>query len=361
MRIVVDLDGVICSLKNPNESYSDVKPNTDVIQLMKEWKEQGHVIIIYTGRHMRTCNGNVNEIINKIGKITEDWLKKWHVPYDELYYGKPYADIYIDDLALTFNSAVRIKNSIESMKINIVIPMAGEGKRFKEVGFEQPKYMIQVKNKTLFEWSLESLPLDVAKQIIFVCLEEHEKRYNVSNFIKRIFEMRFPKSNYKILFIPKVTRGQVETVLCCRDLINNNIPLAIYNIDTHFRSTRLNSKLLTAQNHDSDGILGVHNSQDPNLSFVELDEDGFVKRTKEKEPISNLASTGLYIFTKGNDFVNAAETMIKNDVKTNNEFFVSELYNILIKEGKRFVVDITDEFIPLGTPEDMNIFLNSKL
>lgn len=356
MRIVVDLDGVICSLKNPDELYSDVKPNMDLLQLMREWKEYGHVIIIYTARHMRTCDGNVNEVINRIGKTTEDWLRKWNVPYDELCYGKPYADIYIDDLAITFHSAVAVKSKIESMKANVVIPMAGEGKRFKDVGFEHPKYMIQVKGKTLFEWSLDSLPLDLAKRIIFVCLDEHEKRYHLSNFIREVFERRFPKLNYKIVFIPKITRGQVETAFYCKDYINNDEPLVIYNIDTHFRSTRLNSRLLTVQNQNIDGILGAHKSKDPKLSFIELDENGFVKRTKEKQPISDLASTGLYIFTKGKDFVNAAEVMIKNDIKTKNEFFVSEIYNILIKKNKRFTVDIADEFIPLGTPDDVHNF-----
>lgn len=358
MRIVIDLDGVICKLKKPSESYSDVEPNEGIIELLKGLKDQGHVIIIYTARHMKTCKGNVNEVINKIGKITEDWLKKWNVPYDELHYGKPHADIYIDDLAITFNSAKDIKNKLELLKVNFVIPMAGEGKRFRDADFENPKYMLKVKNKTLFEWSLESLPLSVSKQIIFVCLKEHEKKHQVNNFIKNIMELKYSKLNYKIVLIPSITRGQVETVLYCKKHINNSDTLVIYNIDTYFKSSRLKSKLLTVKNQQIDGILGAHNSNDQNLSFIELGSDEFVKRTKEKQVISNIASTGLYIFTNGKDFVNAAETMIKNNIKTNNEFFVSELYNILIKDGKKFIIDIAEEFSPLGTPEDMNNFAN---
>lgn len=360
MRIMVDLDGVICKLKNPDQSYFDVEPNKDVIELMKEWKDQGHTILIYTARHMRTCKGDVTEVIKRIGKVTEDWLKKWNVPYDELYYGKPYADIYIDDLALTFNTAKDIKAKFESLKLNFVIPMAGEGRRFKEAGFENPKYMIRIKDKTLFEWALESLPLSISNQIVFVCLKEHEKHHKVSAFIKKIMNKKYPKLGYRIISIPKITRGQVETVLACKKYINNNHSLAIYNIDTHFKSSRLKSKLLTIKNQNTDGILGVHNSNDPNLSFVKLSSDGFVKRTKEKQAISNMASTGLYVFTRGSDFVKAAEYMIKNRIKTNNEFFVAELYNILIKKGKKFTVDIAEEFIPLGTPDDLENFSNSK-
>lgn len=360
MRIMVDLDGVICKLKNPAQSYSDVEPNKDVIDLIGEWKDQGHTVLIYTARHMRTCNGDVRKVIKKIGKTTEDWLKKWKVPYDELYYGKPYADIYIDDLALTYKSAKDIKSKFESLRLNFVIPMAGEGKRFKKAGFESPKYMIKTKNKTLFEWALESLPLNISNQVVFVCLKEHERNHHVSQFIKKIMSTKYPKSDYKIILIPKVTRGQVETVLACKKYINNNNPLAIYNIDTHFKSSRLKTKLLTIKNQNMDGILGVHNSNDSKLSFVKLNSEGFVKKTKEKQAISNMASTGLYVFTQGSDFVRAAEHMIKNNIRTNNEFFVSELYNILIKEGKKFTVDIAEEFIPLGTPDDLENFLHPK-
>lgn len=360
MRIIVDLDGVICKLKNPDQSYSDVEPNKDVIKLMREWKDQGYTILIYTARHMRTCRGDVTEVIKRVGKITEDWLKKWNVPYDELYYGKPYADIYIDDLALTYNSAKDIKTKFESLKLNFVIPMAGEGRRFKDAGFEGPKYMIKVKNKTLFEWALESLPLGISNQIIFVCLKKHEKNHQVSAFIKKIMSTKYQKLNYKIIFIPKITRGQVETVLACKKYINNTRSLVIYNIDTHFKSSRLKSKLLTIRNQNVDGILGVHSSNDPKFSFVKLNSDGFVKRTKEKQVISDMASTGLYVFTRGSDFVSAAKHMIGNNIKTNNEFFVSELYNILIKEGKKFTVDTVEEFVPLGTPDDLDNFPDSE-
>ena len=69
MRIVFDLDGVICDLKKPSESYSEVNPKKKVIQKIRNLKEQGHYVIIHTGRHMRTCDGDVTKVIEKIGKI----------------------------------------------------------------------------------------------------------------------------------------------------------------------------------------------------------------------------------------------------------------------------------------------------
>ena len=356
MRIVIDLDGVICELKKPNETYLEVKPNKDLISKMREWKKNGHYLIIYTGRHMRTCNGNVAEVTKKIGPITSEWLKKWDIPFDEIHYGKPYGDVYIDDLAITFSTTKQLEKKMEEIKPIFVIPMAGKAQRFKDEGILEPKFLLEVKGRTLFEWSLESLPLDIAGKIIFVCLQEHEKKYNIRNFIKKIMEKKFPMLNPQIIFLDKTTKGQVETVLYAKQHINNNAALVIYNIDTYFFSTRLKSKLLTIKNTNIDGLLGAFNSNDKKLSFIELDPDEFVKRTKEKEPISDIASTGLYTFSRGKDFVDAAEYMLSNNLSVNDEYYVSELYNILIKTGKKFVIDLADKFTPLGTPDDIKKF-----
>ena len=356
MRIVFDLDGVICELKKPSESYADVIPKNDVIEKMMDLKKDGHYLIIHTGRHMRTCDGDVSEVIEKIGKITEDWLKKWKVPYDELIFGKPYADMYIDDLGIEFSTKDRLDKKIESLQPYIVIPMAGHGKRFRDAGISKPKFMIEVKNKTLFEWSLDSLPVEISKKIIFICLEEHEKEFNVSEFIKNIMKQKYPRIKYELVYLEKITRGQVETVLHAKHLIDFESTLIIYNIDTHFISSRLKSKILTLKNQNIDGLLGCFTSDDENLSFVEINEKGLVKRVREKEKISSLASTGLYVFSNGRQFIEAAETMIKNNIKVKDEFFVSEIYNILLKSGKRFEIDIAEEFIPFGTPDDIKKF-----
>ena len=114
-----------------------------------------------------TKQKNIKNIkVEKIGKITEDWLQKWNVPYDELVFGKPYADIYIDDLGIEFSTKEKLDEKIKSIQPYIIIPMAGQGKRFKDNGITKPKFMIKVKNKSLFEWSLDSLPLDISKKII---------------------------------------------------------------------------------------------------------------------------------------------------------------------------------------------------
>ena len=355
MRIVFDLDGVICELKKPSESYGEVKPKLDVIKLVNKLHSNGDHIIIHTGRHMRTCNGNVDEVIKKVGKITKDWLKKNNVKYDELIFGKPHADMYIDDLGLSFDSSDKLKEKMDGIKLNFIIPMGGEGKRFKNSKFNKPKFMIKTKNKTLLEWAIQSLPLDFAHKIFFIIRKNDEQNFRVKEFIKKIMK-KFPNTKFKVLLLSKNTRGQAETVLSCKKEINNDRALLIFNNDTYFKSIRLKSRLLSMRNQKIDGILGIFNSKDPKYSFVEIDNDDKVIRTKEKKVISNFASTGMYIFSKGSDFIKSAEYAIEKNILTKNEFYISELYNILIKEGKKITVDVADEFVALGTPEDIKKF-----
>jgi len=356
MRIVFDLDGVICELKKPSESYREVKPKLDVIKLMNELHSNGDHIIIHTGRHMRTCDGNVNEVIKKVGKITKEWLKKNNVKYDELIFGKPHADMYIDDLGVTFDSANELKVKMDGIKLNFIIPMGGKGKRFKNSKFNKPKFMIETKNKTLLEWAIQSLPLDFAHKIFFIIRKNDEQNFRVKEFIKKIMKEKFSNIKFEILLLSKNTRGQAETVLNCKKYINNDRGLLIFNNDTYFKSTRLKSRLLSMRNQKIDGILGIFNSNNPEYSFVKIDNENKVIKTKEKKVISNFASTGMYIFSKGSDFIKSVEYAIEEEILSKNEFYISELYNILIKEGKKFTVDIADEFVTLGTPEDIKKF-----
>lgn len=118
MRICIDLDGVIAQLKKEDESYEDVKPIERAIEKIKKLKENGHYIIIYTARHMKSCNGNIGKVIANIGKITLEWLEKYQIPYDEIVFGKPWADIYIDDNGYRFEGWDKISDDGSNLPIS---------------------------------------------------------------------------------------------------------------------------------------------------------------------------------------------------------------------------------------------------
>ena len=104
MRVCVDIDGVLCCLRERDQSYESLSPIEGAVESLRLLRAQGHYIILYTARHMKTTNSNLGRVLATQGQITLDWLRKNKFEYDEIYFGKPFADVYIDDLAIKFDS-----------------------------------------------------------------------------------------------------------------------------------------------------------------------------------------------------------------------------------------------------------------
>ena len=105
VRICIDIDGTICDLRKPSEHYKDLKPIEGAVEKINLLKQQGHYIILHTARHMRTCQGNIGKVIALQGPTLIEWLHNHNFIYDELIFGKPDADVYLDDKALQFRGS----------------------------------------------------------------------------------------------------------------------------------------------------------------------------------------------------------------------------------------------------------------
>lgn len=125
MRICIDLDGVVADFKKEGETYADVAIIPGAKEKIEALRKNGHYVILYTSRHMKTCNGNVGLVMEKVGHITLSWLKKHNVSYDEIHFGKPWADIYIDDNALRFENWDQVNGD------GLNLPLSNE-KKIKE-------------------------------------------------------------------------------------------------------------------------------------------------------------------------------------------------------------------------------------
>lgn len=238
--------------------------------------------------------------------------------------------------------------------MNFIIPMAGLGSRFQKAGYARPKMLLTVHGKTLLEWAVDSLPLELCSNLIFVVLAAHEDAFYITDFIRQKYQSNHYQISFKIL--ETVTRGQAETVCLAQDLMVLDTDLLIFNIDTYFCSNTLKTCLLRP---DSDGVLGGFRHQSPKYSYALCDREGVVIKTAEKIVISDLALTGLYHFKKAQDFLRIARSHIQNNVLTHDEFYIAPMYNELIKLGKRFVVDLCQEHWILGTPEELDYFKNN--
>ena len=242
-------------------------------------------------------------------------------------------------------------------KLIYIIPMAGLGARFLKAGYDLPKYMLRVRGATVFEHAMRSLPLGEAEKLVFVGLKSHQEGHALESFIDESLKRLAPGPaggiKKEIILLDKPTSGQAETVMKARAAVPDGAELAIYNIDTHFRSETLASQL--AGPEKKDGIIGAFTlkERDPKWSFAALRADGSVAATAEKEQISENALTGFYHFTEAGDFFRAAGAALASGDKAHGELYVAPLYNALIAEGREFTLDRADVIVPLGTPEDL--------
>jgi len=236
--------------------------------------------------------------------------------------------------------------------MNIVIPMAGRGSRFLDVGIETPKPLIPVRGDPMYAWAMRSLPLDLATQVVFLCLEEHLENLSLREDILN----RYRKLNPKIVSVSEVTEGQACTVLLAREYIDNSEPLLVYNADTYSESD-LSEVLKT--HPDADGVMTVFEAEGDKWSFAKLNEAGQITETAEKKRISSYASTGLYYFGKGSDFVKYADAMIADNDRVNNEFYVAPIYNRMLSDQRVLYPDHAKAVWVLGTPEDLAHFENN--
>ena len=110
--LVVDLDKTLCTKKQTNESYADVLPNNDIIDIINSLHNTGAEVIIESARNMLTQNNNEAKVIKNIGLTTLQWLNDDNILYDGIKFGKTMGSCYIDDKALRPKEFIKIYESL---------------------------------------------------------------------------------------------------------------------------------------------------------------------------------------------------------------------------------------------------------
>lgn len=240
--------------------------------------------------------------------------------------------------------------------LNIVIPMAGSGRRFQERGYTFPKPLIEIKKRPMIEIVTKNIAPEIEHKFTFICRKEHYDNYA----LHYLLNLLSPGCN--IIVIDRVTEGAACTILLAKEYINNEDPLIIANADQYIDSD-INEFVSCAVDTQADGLIMSFKAKHPKWSFAKLDSQGQVIEVAEKKPISDNATVGIYYFKQGKYFVDAAEAMIKKDMRVNNEFYVCPVYNELILKDKiikTFEVP-AEAMYGLGTPEDLDKFLESPI
>lgn len=235
--------------------------------------------------------------------------------------------------------------------MKILIPMAGEGSRFIKEGYTFPKPLIDVEGKPMIQRVVENLNFDAT--YIFLVRKEHLLKYKgLSHTLNRI-----TNGKYKIIEVDTLTEGAACTALLAKEFINDDDDLLIANSDQYieYRPENFNYlKLLT----NVDAIVYCFTAVHPKWSFVKTNEEGIVTEVAEKNPISNIATCGIYWYRHGKDFVKYAEQMINKNIRVNNEFYIAPVYNELIQDKKSLIPFYVQKMHGMGTPEDLISYIN---
>jgi len=237
-----------------------------------------------------------------------------------------------------------------SDKLNVLIPMAGAGKRFQAAGYTFPKPLIDVLGKPMIQLVVENLGLE--GKFIFIVQQEHYDQYNLKQMLNLI------RPGCEVVCTQGLTEGAACTTLLAKHLIDSDHHLLIANSD-QFIDWDSSEFMYSMCASDIDGGILTFNATHPKWSYVKLDDNGFVCQVAEKIPISNIANVGIYYWNKGSDYVKYAEQMIEKDVRTNNEFYVAPVYNEAISDGKKIRHYQIREMWGLGTPEDLEHYLRN--
>jgi beta-phosphoglucomutase-like phosphatase (HAD superfamily)/dTDP-glucose pyrophosphorylase len=235
-------------------------------------------------------------------------------------------------------------------KLNVLIPMAGAGSRFAQAGYTFPKPLIEVRGRPMIQVVVENLNIEA--NYIFIVQREHFEKYNLKYLLNLI------APNCKIVQVDGITEGAACTTLLAKEFIDNDAPLVMANSD-QFVEWNSNECLYAFSADNIDGGIITFEATHPKWSYAKLGEDGFVNEVAEKRPISNLATVGIYYWSHGSDYVKYAEQMISKNIRTNNEFYVAPVFNEAIEDDKKIRVKNIEKMWGIGTPEDLNYFLDN--
>lgn len=239
--------------------------------------------------------------------------------------------------------------------MTVIITMAGLGLRFREAGYHCPKYMIEVRGKTLFEWSMDSLRGYDAYVLKYVFVVRKED--NATDFIEKKCK-KYGISNIELLELNDKTDGQATTCALAIPYCGHESEIMVYNIDTYVEPYELKYEDILG-----DGHIPCFHADGNHWSFVKTNKNNQVIEVREKERISNNCTLGAYYFSSANLYKKLYEEYYGDTSRAGEtEKYIAPLYNLMLEKNMNVTYSIINEkkVHVLGTPEELNAFLRYK-
>lgn len=241
--------------------------------------------------------------------------------------------------------------------MKIIIPMAGMGVRFSDRGYKEPKPLIKINGKRIIEYILESYSDE--DEYVFICNEVHLRNTDMEKILLQL------KPTAKIISIPQHKLGPVYTIKPAYDYIEDESPVIVSYCDNPHIWQYSDFKNFV-QEQKLDGCILTHTGFHPHtlsntkMAFLK-EKNGMVEEIKEKEsytdnPMSEHASTGTYYFSSGKNMKKFFDQALEENITYNGEYYVTLVYNLLIKKGLRVGYYDTDLVTVFGTPDEVENF-----
>jgi glucose-1-phosphate thymidylyltransferase len=223
--------------------------------------------------------------------------------------------------------------------MQVIIPMAGFGKRLRPLTHTRPKPLVNVAGKPVLGHVLDSLAeLEITELLCITgYLGEQIEEYINTNYT---VPARF--------FVQQELNGQSPAVYLCKDYASG--PVLVIFVDTIIQAD-----LNTLRHEAADVVTFVKEVENPSrFGVAKLGPDGWVTRLVEKpEGIvhGNLALVGFYYVRQAQDLMRAIETQLARDIQTKGEYYLADAFNIMLDGGARMRVQEVDVWQDCGKPE----------
>jgi HAD superfamily hydrolase (TIGR01509 family) len=372
------------------EAISELKPDIRLIELFKELRSRGYKLACASNSIRRSVLVMLAKIgiIEYMDLILSNEDVKNSKPHPEMYWKTmsmmgvlPEETLIVEDSPHGLLAASRSRANVlrvnspkdldlskilrkldetkhimsipkwQGGKLNVLIPMAGAGSRFQQAGYTFPKPLIDVEGKPMIQVVVDNLNIEAT--YIYVVQKEHREKYNLDTLLNLI------TPNCKIVEVDGITEGAACTTLLAKEFIDNDSPLVMANSD-QFVEWDSNEFMYKMIEQKLDGGILTFKATHPKWSFAKIDEHGYVTEVAEKNPISDIATVGVYYWAKGSDYVKYAEQMISKNIRTNGEFYTCPTFNEAIVDCKRIKTFNIEKMWGLGTPEDLKYYLENK-
>jgi dTDP-glucose pyrophosphorylase len=243
-------------------------------------------------------------------------------------------------------------------RLQIVLPMAGQGQRFADAGYALPKPLIPVSGLPMVVRAVRDLP--PAERVILLVRQEHQKRFDLDGVLKH----HLPQA--VIVPVERLTDGQACTVRLAAEHLDPTASVIVGACDnTHVYDREQLARRMS--DPELDALIWTYRNDTRVLAkptaYGWVRTEGMAvqgvscKVPLGPDPLHDHAVSGFFSFRRADLMIEAIDRMVAADTRTNGEFYMDTVPNLLLAAGRRVEVFEVEKYIGWGTPAEYEDYL----